>query len=142
MATQYTAGLSAGQILTAATMNSIGAAWVDWTPTVSPSAGAFISLTINSARYSQTQKIITCSFDITINNVGTGSGALLISMPFASIAAGNGSAMGVYRERSVTGDQGFCNRSGTTTCFLLKYDQTAILNSGRSFAGTFTYEAA
>lgn len=29
MATQYTAGLSAGQVLTAATMNSIGAAGED-----------------------------------------------------------------------------------------------------------------
>jgi hypothetical protein len=35
MATQYTAGLSAGQILTAATMNSIGAAWEAYTPTLS-----------------------------------------------------------------------------------------------------------
>jgi hypothetical protein len=32
MATQYTAGLTTGQVLTAATMNSIGAAWETWTP--------------------------------------------------------------------------------------------------------------
>lgn len=32
MATQYTAGLSAGQVLTAATMNSIGAAGNSYTP--------------------------------------------------------------------------------------------------------------
>jgi hypothetical protein len=35
MATQYTAGLVAGEILTAATMNSIGASWVAYTPTLS-----------------------------------------------------------------------------------------------------------
>ena len=32
MATQWTAGTTAGQILTAATLNTIGAAWETWTP--------------------------------------------------------------------------------------------------------------
>tara|TARA_R110000868_G_scaffold195641_1_gene441307 strand:- start:1761 stop:2189 length:429 start_codon:yes stop_codon:yes gene_type:complete len=142
MATQYTAGLTTGQVLTAATMNSIGATWENWSPTVTSSGGALVSVTTNSARYSQVNKIITCVFDITINSVGSGSGSLLITMPVASVATANGQSMGTYRERSVTGDQGFCNRSGTTVCFLQRYDQGAILNSGRSFAGIFTYEAA
>jgi hypothetical protein len=34
MATQYTAGLTTGQVLTSATMNSIGAAWESYTPTL------------------------------------------------------------------------------------------------------------
>ena len=33
MATQWTAGTTAGQVLTAATLNTIGAAWESWTPT-------------------------------------------------------------------------------------------------------------
>jgi len=37
MATQYTAGLTAGQVLTAATMNQIGAAWETWTPALTAS---------------------------------------------------------------------------------------------------------
>lgn len=142
MATQYTAGLTTGQVLTAATMNSIGATWETWTPTVTPSAGVFYVLTVNSAKYSRTQKLITCSFDYTVTSVGTASGALQMTLPFAAVSTANGASVGVYRERSVTGDQGFCNISGTTTCFLLRYDQGAILNTGRSFAGTFTYEAA
>lgn len=33
MATQWTAGTTSGQVLTAATLNTIGAAWETWTPT-------------------------------------------------------------------------------------------------------------
>lgn len=39
MATQYTAGLTTGQVLTAATMNQIGAAWETYTPTWSGTGG-------------------------------------------------------------------------------------------------------
>ena len=35
MATQWTAGTTSGQVLTAATLNTIGAAWETWTPTLS-----------------------------------------------------------------------------------------------------------
>ena len=55
MATQYTAGLTAGQILTASTMNSIGAAWESFTPTLSgwtQGNGTF------SAAYCQINKLI------------------------------------------------------------------------------------
>ena len=141
MATQYTAGLSAGQILTAATMNSVGATWENWSPTVSSSAGSLTSVSA-SARYSQINKLITCTFDILITAVGTASGALLFTLPITAVTATAGGAWGTWRERAVTGDQGFCERASATQAFLTKYDQTAILNTGRHFIGTFTYEAA
>lgn len=56
MATQYTAGLTTGQVLTAATMNQIGAAWEPYTPT-------WTNLTVGNGtstfRYSQIQKNVT-----------------------------------------------------------------------------------
>jgi hypothetical protein len=55
MATQYTAGLSAGQILTAATMNSIGAAWEAYTPTLS---GWTQGNGVFTAAYCQINKLI------------------------------------------------------------------------------------
>ena len=142
MASQYTAGLTGGQVLTAATMNSIGAAWETWTPTVTSSGGTLGSVTINSAKYGRIQKIVFCSFDITITAVGTGSGSLNITLPITGVTGQNGKAVGVWRERSVTGDMGFVNFATTTLAFCQRYDQGAILNTGRTFAGTFTYEAA
>jgi hypothetical protein len=38
MATQWTAGTTSGQVLTAATLNTIGAVAVDYTPTLTQSA--------------------------------------------------------------------------------------------------------
>jgi len=141
MATQYTAGLTTGQVLTAATMNSIGAAWETWTPTVTSSSGTITSTTA-SGRYCQVNKLITCTFDILITAVGTGGGALIFTLPFTAVTATGGGAWGVWRERAVTGDQGFCERADSAKAFLTKYDQTAILNTSRHFIGTFTYEAA
>ena len=78
MATQYTAGLSSGQVLTAATMNSIGAAWETWTPaltasTTNPTLGTGSSQT---GRYGRINKIV----------VGQGQ----VSFGTAGVAAGNG----------------------------------------------------
>ena len=49
MATQWTAGTVSGQVLTAATLNTIGAAWVDYTPTLTQ--GVTVTKTITVARY-------------------------------------------------------------------------------------------
>jgi len=37
MATQWTAGTTSGQVLTAATLNTIGAVWETWTPALTAS---------------------------------------------------------------------------------------------------------
>ena len=141
MATQYTAGLSTGQVLTAATMNSIGAAWETWTPTVTSSGGTLGSTTA-SGKYSRVNKLITCTFDILITAVGTGAGSLVFTLPLTAVTATNGGAWGTWRERAVTGELGFVNRADSAKAFCDKYDATAILNTGRHFIGTFTYEAA
>lgn len=142
MATQWTAGLSALSPLPAATLNTIGATWETWVPTVTSSGGTLGSVTINSARYARIQKIVFCSFDITITAVGTGSGSLNFTLPITGATVPNGKSVGVWRERSVTGDMGFVNFATTTLAFCQRYDQGAILNTGRTLAGTFTYEAA
>lgn len=83
MATQYTAGLTSGQVLTAATMNSIGAAWETWTPTVTQGTTTFgISVVSGSARYTRIQKLVIAKAYIQITS-GTGqlSTPLRISLP-------------------------------------------------------------
>ena len=55
MATQWTAGTTSGHVLTAATLNTIGAEWVDYTPTL----GAWtVGNGTYYARYAQVNKIV------------------------------------------------------------------------------------
>lgn len=80
MATQYTGGLSTGQVLTAATMNSIGAAWETYTP-VFKTGATTRTATINYARFSLIQKVMTLQVELTCTEIGTVNGALSISIP-------------------------------------------------------------
>ena len=118
-------------------------AWQTWTPTVTPGSGTGFTFTTNSARYSQVNKIVTCNFDITCTTVGSASGVLNITVPVTATSSwATGGSVGTWREKAVTGDMGFVIRNTTTSFFLTRYDQGAILNTGRIFSGSFTYEAA
>ena len=79
MATQYTAGLTTGEILTAATMNSIGAAWESYTPTITQ--GATLTKTIDYAKYTQINKLVVCHITCTITSAGTAANILTVSLP-------------------------------------------------------------
>ena len=92
MATQYTAGLSAGQILTAATMNQIGAAWETYTPTLTasttnPNLGSTGTAT---GRWARIQKIVFGQANFTFNGAGiaAGLGFYFYSLPVTAQALG------------------------------------------------------
>lgn len=85
MATQWTAGTTAGQVLTAATLNTIGAAYETWTPaltaaTVNPTLGTG-STTVG--RYGRINKTVygDASFVFGTSGVAAGTGAYYISLP-------------------------------------------------------------
>lgn len=80
MATQYTAGLTTGQVLTAATMNSIGAAWESYTPTIKGGATT-VTATINYAKYAQIQKTVFVNVDVTVTSAGAANGIITVSLP-------------------------------------------------------------
>lgn len=84
MATQYTAGLTAGQVLTAATMNQIGAASESYTPT-------WTNVTIGNATvdvsYFRIQKMVTVRGKITWGSTTSISGAIIMSLPITGKAA-------------------------------------------------------
>ena len=86
MATQWTAGTTSGQVLTAATLNTIGAAWVDYTPTLTQ--GVTVSKTVTQARYCQFQKTIIGQVLLSATSGGTGGTAVAIGLPSA-VRAGN-----------------------------------------------------
>jgi len=67
MATQWTAGTTSGQVLTAATLNTIGAATETFTPTIVGNGGG--SVTINNGtltgNYFRIQKLVIVSYVLT-----------------------------------------------------------------------------
>jgi hypothetical protein len=86
MATQWTAGLSAGNVLPASTLNTIGAAWVDYTPTLTQSAT--VTKTIVIARYCQFQKTIIGQVVLNATSAGTIGNAVRIGLPIAARTGG------------------------------------------------------
>ena len=76
MATQYTAGLTAGDILTAATMNSIGASMETWTPTLFSGTGQATTSKANGF-YFRINKIAFVMVQLVASGTG-GAGAVEI----------------------------------------------------------------
>ena len=101
MATQYTAGLTAGQVLTAATMNQIGAVWETWTPRVDQNVT--VASVINYARYCRIQKSVFATAYVTINGAGTAGAAVAMSLPLtAQSNSGQMIAYGWFYDANVT----------------------------------------
>lgn len=80
MATQYTAGLSAGQVLTAATMNQLGAAWESYTPTVKGGATTLTG-TILYAKWARIQKTVWVQVQFQSTGAGAANGIISVSYP-------------------------------------------------------------
>jgi hypothetical protein len=85
MATQWTAGTTSGQVLTAATLNTIGAAWENWTPvltasTTNPTLGTGSSST---GKYGRVNKLIYGQGKITFGTAGinAGAGFYIVNLP-------------------------------------------------------------
>ena len=92
--------------------------WQTWTPTVAATAGAITAYTINSARYAVYGKMVVVHVAVTIDNNGTGAGAVTITLPFTAVV--NGGVL-AGSERAVTGTmlQGHCS---STTCNVTTYN--------------------
>ena len=86
MATQYTAGLSVGQVLTAATMNSIGAVSETFTPTWTSSGTApAIGNGTLSGRYFRIQQIVIAEYLMLPGSTTTfGTGQYYWSLPITA----------------------------------------------------------
>lgn len=97
MATQWTAGTTSGQVLTAATLNTIGAVWETYTPaltasTTNPNLGTTGSA---AGRYARVNKIVIGNASFTFNGAGinAGLGFYFCSLPIT--AQNSGAAVGV-----------------------------------------------
>jgi len=63
-------------------MNSIGAVWESYTPTLTQSVT--VTKTINSARYARIQKIVTCDILLTCTSAGTAANGVVVGLPIAA----------------------------------------------------------
>lgn len=143
MATQYNAGLTTGQVLTAATMDSIGAEWETWTPTISASAGAITTGAVTLARYMRIQKLVIAEFAYTITTAGTAANASLRFTPpitpHSSIF--DGICLGLGREYGAVGFALTTLKLGTNIQ-ISDYLGAGWIQNGRAASVTIVYEAA
>ena len=91
MATQWTAGTTSGQVLTAATLNTIGAVWETWTPALTasvtnPNLG---STGTSFGRYARINKTIFGNATFVFNGAGiaAGTGFYFCSLPITAQGA-------------------------------------------------------
>ena len=92
MATQWTAGTTSGQVLTAATLNTIGAAWEAWTPVWTGSTtNPVIGNGSITGTYARINKTVIGSMAIIVGSTTTfGTGTYRISLPFGTMVSTNG----------------------------------------------------
>lgn len=152
MATQWTANVSSGQVLTAAKLQEIGASWESWTPaltasTTNPTLGTGGS---TAGRYGRIQKVVVGIGLVAFGTAGTaaGSGLYYVSLPitarFAGEVIGDWQAYdgtSLWRVGSLISD--------TTTRAYMMYEGTFVGNTAPWAWSTsdfirfsFTYEAA
>jgi hypothetical protein len=141
MATQWNYDFSPGEVLTAAVMDSLGAVWETWTPTITASSGTFTSVTVSKAKYARINKIILGQIQIDITNVGSASGLTEFSLPVTA-TAGNDASLGSGREYKLAGFSFSIFQFSTTTARLQGYAAGATANTTYGLAGNFMYEAA
>jgi hypothetical protein len=92
MATQWTAGLSAGNVLPASTLNTIGAVTVDYTPTLTQ--GVTVTKTVVQARYFQFQKFVVGQVLLNVTSAGTASSVVAVGLPISARAVNSMIAFG------------------------------------------------
>ena len=129
MATQYNGGQTSGSILTAATMNSIGAAWETWTPAVTQSGA--VTATVTLGRYMRIQKLVIAVAKLAITGTGTTNNAVKVSLPITAKDSGQIVGSGFIYDASTNLTYLVTAESDSTTTTSFYADG----NAGASFWG-------
>lgn len=151
MATQYTAGLAQGQVLTAAIMNQIGAAWETYVPDVTQTN--VIAKTTNYSSYGRINKLVYWSALFQLTAAGTAGGLVATTLPVASNTGGTFAVFGSAIFYDTSANRTYVLTAGSTSGgnLLFWYDNqlnffgagpavTAANGDWLSF--TITYQAA
>jgi hypothetical protein len=106
-----------------------------FTPTVTSEFGTIGTTTVTSATYTKIGRLVSVNFDISIITAGTGSGSLLVSVPF-NIGE---EACGAGRETAIVGNMCQVFRQSATAVGVRFYNNlTPIANLNRFFC-SYTY---
>jgi len=104
-----------------------------WTPVLTASSGALTTSTA-SGFYTRIGDVVHLFIDAEITNVGTATGALLLTTPFTSSI----NATGAVRERQSTGNMGQANMLASgSNMSVLRFDNTSLLPPSAGF--TYRY---
>ena len=114
MATQYTAGITQGQVWSADIANQIGAAWESYTPAVTQSVN--VTATTAYAKYARLQKIVIVAVRLDVTSSGTTNNAVTVSLPItASVSSGLKIGAGaIYDASAATQYSAIPNLASTT----------------------------
>jgi hypothetical protein len=108
-----------------------------YTPTVTASSGTLTTVTA-TGNYTKIGRQVTVNVSVTLTNAGTGSGALLVTLPFT---AGLFPAIGTGREDQNTGTTLQIRIQSTTpgSMVILTITNTTIIATSNVVFGTITY---
>ncbi len=107
-----------------------------WNPTVSSTSGSITSYSVAYAKWIRIGDLLFVNFNLTITNNGTGGGAILLSLPFASKNA----EIGKFREGAATGKMGaIVTSAGSNSAAMVFYDNGYPGGASYSLTGNLTY---
>jgi hypothetical protein len=111
-----------------------------WTPTVTASSGAITTYTASGV-YTKVGRVVHASAQITLTNIGTASGALIVTLPFSASTFPN---IGAGREDQNTGTM-LQARIGSATpgsALVLTYNNLTAIANGNVVQFSITYNTA
>lgn len=118
-------------------------AWTSFTPTVSASSGTITTYSV-AARYSLSGKVCVATYQIDLTNVGTASGTLIVTAPFAARTISPTIAfVGSATENNNTGKGGYANLyQGTSNILSRDSDFVTWFSNSNRVAISILYEVA
>ncbi len=113
-------------------------AWTVFTPTVTPSAGAFTTVSASGGFYT-IGKLVHFSVTITITAIGTASGVMSIPLP---VGTAKRAASVIATETATVGTSGYGRiaATGANINSISKYDNTSYIANGAVITLTGIYE--
>lgn len=127
--------------------------WTSWTPTVTQSGS--VAVTVNTATYQRTGRMITCRMQVTCTGTGTGATAIVIGgMPVTAAVSVGAFGQGYLYDASAPATYPFIVTLASSTTFNLSSTSanaatislgvtsfTAALTTNDIINCSFTYEA-
>ena len=108
-----------------------------WVPVVTASSGAITSYT-SSGSYTRIGRMVTATINAKVTDAGTGSGALISTLPFASNAALVYTCAG-RDDNTGLAIQGRIQTATPTTVYIVSYSNTSVVLTNTEVFVTITY---